>query len=70
MNDEEDITAYFLQVDKVDNCLKVLGENVKENMIVQKVLRSLPYHFDAKCLCHRITIIFGFSDELHGIIKR
>jgi len=32
----------------VVNSLKGLGENIEENIVVQKVLRSLPEIFDSK----------------------
>lgn len=68
MNDEEDISAYFLQVDEVVNSLRGLGEKVNEKMIVQKVLRSLLDHFDAKVRAiEEIKYLDSLSmDELHG----
>ena len=48
MDDEEDIASYFLLVAEVVNSLKGLGENIEENIVVQKVLRSLPEIFDSK----------------------
>ena len=48
MDDEEDISSYFLRVAKVVNSLKGLGDNIEENTIVQKILRSLPDIFESK----------------------
>ena len=48
MNDEEDVVDYFLQVDEVVNSLKGHCEKVEETTVVQKLLRSLPLHFNAK----------------------
>lgn len=48
MNDEKDITVYFLCVGEIFNTLKKLGENFKELVIVQKNLRSLLLIFYAK----------------------
>jgi hypothetical protein len=46
MKEYEDIAAYFLQVDDIINSIKGLGEEIKEPVIVQKILRSLPMRFD------------------------
>ena len=46
-----------------------LGEEIKESVIVQKVLRSLPMRFDPKisALEERSDINSISMDELHGI---
>ena len=69
MNDEEDVATYFLQVDEVVNYLKGLGEDVKEKMIVQKVLTSRPYQFDARFFAiEQLKYLDSISmDELNGI---
>jgi hypothetical protein len=46
MKEDEDISAHFLRVDEIVNSIKGLGEEVKEPVIVQKVLISLPMTFD------------------------
>ena len=38
MKEEENIAAYFLQVDEIVNIIKGLGEKVEEPVIVQKIL--------------------------------
>eukprot|EP00253_Pinus_taeda_P015055 PITA_15055 len=48
MDDEEDIASFFLQVVEVVSSLKSLEQNIEESIIVQKVLRSLPYIFESK----------------------
>jgi hypothetical protein len=48
MKEDEDIATYFLRVDEIVNVIKGLGEEIKEPVIVQKVLRSLPMRFDPK----------------------
>lgn len=48
MKEEENIAAYLLRVDEVVNTIRGLGEEVKESMIVKKLLRSLPSKFDSK----------------------
>ena len=47
MKESENIAAYILKLDEVVNSVIRLGE-VKEFMIIQKVLRSLPLRYDAK----------------------
>jgi hypothetical protein len=42
MNEEESIATYFLCVDEIVNTIIGLGEQIKETIIVKKVLRSLP----------------------------
>lgn len=70
MDDEDDIISYFLWVAKVVNSLKGLEEKIKESIVVQKVLRSLPKRLDFK-----ISAIEEMKDldtlkmdDLHGIL--
>jgi hypothetical protein len=48
MKEDENIASYFLRVDETINAIIGLGEEIKESIIVQKVLRSLPMRFDPK----------------------
>jgi hypothetical protein len=48
MKEDENIAAYFLRVDETVNAILGLGEEIKESVIVQKVLRSLPMRFNPK----------------------
>lgn len=48
MNDNEDIEAYMLRVNEVINAIRGLGDKIEDNVIVKKVLRSLPPRFDSK----------------------
>jgi hypothetical protein len=48
MKEDENIAAYFLRVDETVNAIIGLGEEIKESVIVQKVLRSLLMIFDPK----------------------
>jgi hypothetical protein len=52
------------------NVIKGLGEEIKEPVIVQKVLRSLPMRFDPKIssLEEREDLATLSMDELHGIL--
>ena len=48
MNEVEDITSLFLKVAEIVNNMKSLGEPIKECVIVQNILRSLPSRFNPK----------------------
>ena len=48
MNDDENITGFFLRVAEIVNNMKALGETIKEVVIVQKILISLPPSFNPK----------------------
>jgi hypothetical protein len=69
MKEDENIVAYFLQVNETVNAILGLGEEIKEYVIVQKVLRSLPMIFDPKIstLEERTYMNSISMDELHGI---
>jgi hypothetical protein len=69
MNEDENISSYFLQVDEIVNEIMGLGEEIKESVIVQKVLRSLPMRFEPKIsiLEERADMNSISMDELHGI---
>ena len=69
MKEDENIATYFLWVDETVNEILWLGEEIKESVIVQKVLRSLPMGFDPKILAlqERADLNKIIMDELHGI---
>jgi SMC interacting uncharacterized protein involved in chromosome segregation len=46
MKEDENIASYFLRVDETVNAIIGLREEIKESVIVQKVLRSFPMRFD------------------------
>ena len=48
MYNDESVANYFLRVDEIVNCMKNLGEEVKEAVVVEKVLRSLSPRFESK----------------------
>jgi uncharacterized coiled-coil protein SlyX len=52
------------------NGIKGLGDEMKEQVVVQKVLRSLPMRFDPKIssLEERVDLATLTMDELHGIL--
>eukprot|EP00253_Pinus_taeda_P031428 PITA_31428 len=45
---DESISSYFLNIDEVVNCMKNLGEEIKEVTLFEKVLRSLSAKFESK----------------------
>jgi hypothetical protein len=45
---DENIVEYFQRVDEIINSIRALGEEIKDKIVVQKVLRSLPMRYDAK----------------------
>jgi hypothetical protein len=69
MKEDEDIATYFLRVDETVNVIIGLGEEIKEYVIVQKVLRSLPMRFNPKISAlEEISNLNSISmGELHGI---
>jgi len=48
MHNNESVANYFLRVDEIVNCMKKLGEEIKEAVVVEKVLRSLSPKFESK----------------------
>jgi hypothetical protein len=70
MEESKDIVTYFLHIDEVFNTMRGLEETVGNDIIVKKVLRSLPARFDPKIstLEERIDIATLLMDELQGIL--
>eukprot|EP00253_Pinus_taeda_P022128 PITA_22128 len=48
MHNDESVASYFLCIDEIVNCMKNLGEEIKEVIVAEKVLRSLSPKFDSK----------------------
>ena len=48
MMEEESIAPYLQSVEEVVNTMRGLGEEIKETVVVQKILRSLPPRFNPK----------------------
>jgi hypothetical protein len=69
MKEDENITAYFLRVDETVNAIMGLGEEIKESVIFQKVLRSLPMIFDPNisALEEREDLNAISKDKPHGV---
>jgi hypothetical protein len=69
MKEDENIETYFLQVNEIVNAILGLGEEIKESVIVQKVLISLPMRIDPKIstLEERVDLNSISMDKLLGI---
>jgi hypothetical protein len=69
MKEDENIATYFLRVDETVNEIIVLGEEIEESVIVQKVLRYLPMIFNPKIstLEEILDLNSIRMDKLHGI---
>ena len=48
MKEDGNIATYFIHVSEITNALEGLGEPVDKNVIVRKVLRTLPSRFNPK----------------------
>ena len=48
MYNDKSVANYFLRVDEIVNCMKNLGEEIKEVVVVEKLLRSLSPRFESK----------------------
>jgi len=48
MDSDESIASYFLLIDEDVNCMKNLGEEIKEFTLFEKILRSLFAKFESK----------------------
>ena len=48
MNEDENISAYFLKIDEIVNARKGLGKKIEEHGIVSKVIWSVLPKFETK----------------------
>eukprot|EP00253_Pinus_taeda_P021264 PITA_21264 len=70
MYNDESVANYFLRVDEVVNCMKNLGEEIKEVVVVEKVLRSLSPRFESKvsAIEEKENLQHLKMSQLHGIL--
>eukprot|EP00253_Pinus_taeda_P028712 PITA_28712 len=70
MYNDESVANYFLLVDEVVNCMKNLGEEIKEAIVVEKVLRSLSPKFESKvsAIEEKENLRILTMSQLHGIL--
>eukprot|EP00253_Pinus_taeda_P001867 PITA_01867 len=70
MYNDESVANYFLRVDEIFNCMENLGEEVKEALVVEKVLRSLSPRFESKvsAIEEKENLENLKMSQLHGIL--
>jgi len=69
MYNDESVANYFLRIDEIVNCMKNLGEEIKEVVLVEKVIRSLSPKFDSKVFAieEKKNLQSLTMSQLHGI---
>eukprot|EP00253_Pinus_taeda_P008119 PITA_08119 len=67
---DESVANYFLRIDEIVNCMKNLGEEIKEAVVVEKVLRSLSPKFESKfsAIEEKENLQKVTMSQLHGIL--
>eukprot|EP00253_Pinus_taeda_P017935 PITA_17935 len=70
MYNDGSVVNYFLRVDEVVNCMKNLGEEIKEAIVVEKFLRSLSPKFESKvsAIEEKENLRILTMSQLHGIL--
>eukprot|EP00253_Pinus_taeda_P005677 PITA_05677 len=70
MYNDESVANYFLRVDEIFNCMKILGEEIKEVVVVEKVQRSLSPRFESKVsvIEEKENLQHLKMSQLHGIL--
>eukprot|EP00253_Pinus_taeda_P011147 PITA_11147 len=70
MYNDESVANYFLCVDEIVNCMKNLGEEIREAFVVEKVLRSLSPRFESKVssIEEKENLQHLKMSQLHGIL--
>eukprot|EP00253_Pinus_taeda_P023110 PITA_23110 len=70
MHNDESVANYFLRIDEIVNCMKNLGEEIKEVILVEKVLRSLSSKFESKVstIEEKQNLQSITMSQLHGIL--
>eukprot|EP00253_Pinus_taeda_P007620 PITA_07620 len=70
MYNDESVANYFLRVDEIVNCMKNLGEEIKEAVVVEKVLRPLSPRFESKvsAIEEKENLQYLKMSQLHGIL--
>jgi len=48
MHNDESIASFFLHIYEIVNCMKNLGEEIKDTTLIEKILRSLTPKFKSK----------------------
>ena len=70
MHTDESVASYSLRIDEIVNCMKNLGDEIKEATLVERIFISLSSKFESK-----VSIIEEKQDlqtitvtQLHGIL--
>ena len=70
MKEEEEVASFFLRVDEIGTSITWLGDIVKQMVVVQKIMRTLPTRFNPK-----VSVLEDISDlddltrgKLNGIL--
>jgi len=70
MHNYESVANYFLHVYEIVKCMKNLGEEIKEDVVVEKVLRSLSPRFESRvsAIEEKENLQNLTMSQLHGIL--
>ena len=70
MKEEENISEYFERVDNILTVVRGLGQEVSDNKLVDKILRTFPmiYNTNVSTLEDRENLSTLTQDELYGIL--
>eukprot|EP00253_Pinus_taeda_P034140 PITA_34140 len=70
MYNDESVANYFVRIDEIVNCMKNLGEEIKEAFVVEKVLKSLSSKFESKfsAIEEKENLQKITMSQLHGIL--
>ncbi|XP_043717711.1 uncharacterized protein LOC122665624 [Telopea speciosissima] len=70
MSDEDIVKSFMSKVNEIINAVRSLGEEIKDAVVVKKILRSLPDLYNPKMSAiEESKNLNGLSlDELHGIL--
>jgi len=68
--EDDNIVAYFQHVDEITKTLEGLGDPIDENIIIRKILRTLPGRFNPKVsiLEYNENMEKLSKEELHGVL--
>eukprot|EP00253_Pinus_taeda_P027942 PITA_27942 len=70
MHSDESVASYILRIDEIVNCMKNLGEEIKESTLVEKILRYLSSKFESKASAieEKQDIQTITVTQIHGIL--
>eukprot|EP00253_Pinus_taeda_P011091 PITA_11091 len=70
IHNDESIASYFLHIDEIVNCMKNLGEEIKEVTLFEKALRSLSAKFESKVstIEEKQDLLIVTMTQLHKIL--